>query len=63
MNRSEKSADAVLAAGRPMRPYTPGEGLNEKDSHETGRLAGHCIRSLGNRGVRGTDAVKPRLKP
>ena len=26
MNRSEKSAEAVLAAGRPMRPYTPAKG-------------------------------------
>ena len=40
-----------------------GEGLNEKDSHETCRLAVQCIRSLGNRGARWRGAVKPCLKP
>jgi len=41
----------------------PGEGPNEKDSYETCRLARQGIRSLGNQGARGRDAVKPRLKP
>ena len=57
MNRSEKSAKAVVAGG------FPGEGPNEKDSHERCRLDLHCIRSLGNQGARGRDTVKPCLKP
>lgn len=52
-----------MSRGQADEAIHPGEGLNEKDSHESCRLAGHCIRSLGNRGVRGTGVVKPRLKP
>ena len=47
-NRSEKSAKAVVAKWQAAEAEHHGEGLNEKDSHETCRLAVQCIRSPGN---------------
>ena len=49
--------------GKPQGCKGYGEGPNEKDSHEICRLAGQCIRSLGNRGARGQGAVKLHLFP
>ena len=40
-----------------------GEGPNEKDSHETIRLARQCVRSRGDPGAWWRGAVKLRRKP
>ena len=64
MKRSQKSAEVVVAeASRRAAKKKHGEGPNEKDSHETCRLEGQCIRSLGNRGARGRGAVKLHWLP
>lgn len=61
MNRSEKSAEVVVAGARGMAARH-GEGPNQEDSHETWSLVEQCIRSPGNRGARWRGAVKLRLK-
>ena len=62
VKRSQKSAEVVVAEAS-RRAAKHGEGPNEKDGHETCRLAGQCIRSLGNRGARGRGAVKLHRLP